>query len=514
MLVINQVRPRAGLAWISAVSLALINWVGVVYLHFFPPAPFILPQWLPMVGTSGSLVFQLDGISWVYVFSLASLLVAVLFTAAVRLKHQSNPRSWAACLAIAGVGSLAAMSATPLTFVLTWMLVDIVELAAIVLGVGDANIKRQAVIGFSTRAAGSLLLMVAMFLSSAAGSALVLIAPVPQVGILLVFAVGLRLGVLPLHLPYAQDLPLRRGLGTILRMTAPLSSLVLLARLPNSFLPTDSANLLLALTGLTSVYSAGMWVFSDHEIKGRPYWLIALAGMGLAGVIRGYPNASVAWGMTAALAGGVIFLFSVRSRGLRVLPGLGLILLSGLPFTPAAIGWFGLVTTPINLADLLFIFTHFLLMVGYLRHSWRSEETDAGIERWAKVVYPVGLAILIVSASVIEASSGMFSAGVWWASLLSGLAAGVTFFLVRRLLLRIGNNLKEQWFYIFGQRVGRIFSAVLSFRWLFTAFGWVLGQVNRLTDTISTILEGDGGILWVFVLLALFISIAINNFAP
>ncbi len=40
----------------------------------------------------------------------------------------------------------------------------------------------------------------------------------PQAGLLLIVAAGLRLGVLPVHLPYNSESSLRRGLGTMLRL--------------------------------------------------------------------------------------------------------------------------------------------------------------------------------------------------------------------------------------------------------------------------------------------------------
>jgi hypothetical protein len=48
----------------------------------------------------------------------------------------------------------------------------------------------------------------------------------------LLLAAGLRLGVLPLHLPYASEAAIRRGFGSALRLISAGSSLILLARIP------------------------------------------------------------------------------------------------------------------------------------------------------------------------------------------------------------------------------------------------------------------------------------------
>jgi hypothetical protein len=56
----------------------------------------------------------------------------------------------------------------------------------------------------------------------------------PQAGLYLLLAAGLRLGVLPLHLPYASEAAIRRGFGSALRLISAASSLILLARIPTT----------------------------------------------------------------------------------------------------------------------------------------------------------------------------------------------------------------------------------------------------------------------------------------
>ena len=55
----------------------------------------------------------------------------------------------------------------------------------------------------------------------------------------LLIAVGLRLGVLPLHIYYLHEPPLRRGLGSMLRFVPAAASLVLLARIGEVGIPLE-----------------------------------------------------------------------------------------------------------------------------------------------------------------------------------------------------------------------------------------------------------------------------------
>ena len=64
--------------------------------------------------------------------------------------------------------------------------------------------------------------------------------------------------------------------------------------------------------------------------------MIALAGMCVASLIRGYPQASLAWGTALILAGGILFLYTARERLTGFPLAITLLALSGLPFTPSA----------------------------------------------------------------------------------------------------------------------------------------------------------------------------------
>src|SRR5690606_31770558 len=95
----------------------------------------------------------------------------------------------------------------------------------------------------------------------------------PQAGLYLLLAAGLRVGVLPLHLPYAGESVLRRGVGTALRAITAASSLILLARIPAGSIAPQYAPYLLMFTALAAVYGGWMWLRAPDELTGRPYWL-------------------------------------------------------------------------------------------------------------------------------------------------------------------------------------------------------------------------------------------------
>lgn len=510
ILVIRRLRSGMGYAWLMSVVAALAGWGLILFFRFNAPPAVILLNWLPVSNALGTLIFQLDTVAWVYSFSLVGITTAVILTASARLKYNSNPSTWAASLAISAAGMTAMLAGTPLALVLSWTLIDMIELIFMLGAVRESELSRQVVVAFSARVTGTLVLMGTMMFSKAGGQELLLIAPLPELSIFLLIAAGLRLGVLPLHLPYLRDFPFRRGVSTVLRVTAAASSLVVLGRLPKTAVSPDWFPWLLLLAGLAAFYGAVMWLISENEIKGRPYWMIALAGLAMASVIRGYAEASLAWGVALILSGGLLFLYSTRDRRLLFLPALGALGLAGLPFTPAATGWLGLVTLPFNLVDLLFVIALVMLLLGYIHHFLRPGDALSAMERWIQTVYPLGLLFPTLTAWLVSylGWSGSFGLERWWASLTAGIVMVGSWFALRKIQpWWDAHPERTGWISAIGRPVARVLNRFLRLDWFYALAGWLYRLAQRLVQFLTVIFEGEGGLLWVFVLLALVFSL-------
>lgn len=509
--VIHRIKPNFGLSWLLSVLAAMIALGLMVAFHWLQPVAVGDNTWLPATQEAAQILFKVDDISWSYGISLLGLLLAVLLTAPVRLQYRSNPITWLANLAIGGAALLSVLAATPLTLVLTWTILDLIDLVVSMASKADARINRAAIISFAFRLTGSLLVVWAMGLSRAGGAQLLLNETQPLPAFFLLLAVGLRLGVLPLSLPYYAEALRRRGIGSMIRLASPIASLGILARLPDSVAPLDISPFLLALVGLAVIYGAGMWLASEDEVNGRQYWVIALAGMAVGSVIRGQPQASLAWGVIMILSGGLIFLYTTRPRISFIFPLLGLIGISGLPFTPAASGWAGMVTLPFSLPDVLFIIAHVILLLGYIRHFLRPGDQPSEVERWTRVAYSIGLFLLGALGWLVGLLgwSGSWTAGIWWASLISTLLAisiGVPLYFYLKKHAATSPP-KMGWIFRVGAQFAKILSPVLRMSWLYRTLGWMYNLLQKLISLMSRMLEGAGGVLWVLVLLVLLITI-------
>ena len=510
ILIVQRFQPRFGTSYLLAVAAALANLGLVLSFHWNPPPALALANWLPFPGMPAAIIFQLDTVSWPYAFAIASLAAAAILTASGRLALHSIPADWAGCLLVSGAAILAIMASSPLALALAWTIVDLIELMLILGTVNKPQMSLQAVLSFSARLAGTFFLIIAMYVSQSGGQTLILVDPPASSGIFLLIAAGLRLGVLPLHLPYTAEVPLRRGLGTLLRLASPASSLVVLGHLPGSVVPPEISPYLLIFAALAGLYGAAMWLSAENEINGRPYWMIALAGMCVASSIRGYPLGSLSWGTALILSGSVLFLYSARERLTIIPPLVSLLAFSGLPFTPTASGWSGLIIPPINTPDFIFLISHFLLMAGFIRHVLKPADPLAPMERWIQVLYPAGLYLLGLAGWLLAFIGWpqSLTVGNVWASSISVLLTLVFGFWYVRVRPRMPEGqLEKSWLVIIGKRVTSVMAVIFRLDWLYISFGFLFRVFQSLFQVLTNLLEGEGGVLWVFVLLALLLSL-------
>ncbi|HEY9087527.1 MAG TPA: hypothetical protein VIO36_05120, partial [Anaerolineaceae bacterium] len=281
----------------------------------------------------------------------------------------------------------------------------------------------------------------------------------------------------------------------------------LLARLPAQSAEAIWLPLLLTLVTLAVLYTALAWLSAENALSGRPYWVVALSALALICVLRGQPQASIAWGLALILPGSLLFLFSARDRGTLVMPLLGALGLAGLPFTPAAAGWLGLWSQPFEPANLFFLFAHAALLAGYIRHIFVPVDSLASMERWVQGMYPFGLFILIATQFIAAWFSlpQSFSLATWVGILAALLALGGVTLLNWLLAPRPGGE--PGWLAVLGGRVGRWLGAIFRLDWFYRLGMLAYAGARRFVAVLANILEGDGGVLWVLVLLALLISL-------
>lgn len=495
--ILYWVRPEFRYIWLIAAGGALAGWVSVLTWQFRLPLVFQLPAWEPASLFLEPLSFTADALTWPFAISIATLILAVILTAAAR-ENFPAPIPWAAILILGGLGLLAVLADNPLSLLMVWSAIDLVELVTQLRSVEGPQPSEKVVTAFAARVAGIGVLLWANMVSMSTGTPMNFQDAPSQAGLYLLLAAGLRLGVLPLHLPYASESAIRRGFGSSLRLVSAASSLILLARIPTPSVISVFTPFLLSFAALAAIYGGWMWLRASDEMTARPFWLIGLASLAMASALRGNPVGAAAWGCALILSGGALFLSSVQQIWLRRILWVGIWGVTALPFSITATGWASTVSSFWPIWPFLLL-AQALLLAGYLRHATRatSRTNFETLDRAAQYVYPLGIGILLIILFVLGlwGWDGALKVGSWPPALIGTLLGGIVIWLAPRL--RMLTPVRAHW-------VGSTATSWID--WLFRALWGLYHLIGRFSNAFSVLMEGDGGFMWTLLFLVLLIS--------
>lgn len=512
--ILDKIRPKFGTSWLIASGASIITWVFLLFLRLRLPTTLELFSWAQNeINLMGSFSLLLDYDSWPYVLSLITITLAVILSDAARTRYDSSPQSWAASLMITALGLLALMSGTSLSLMVAWVAVDLYELVYLLrLKDADRHLLR-IIISFGVRMTSIMVLFLATSLGWQTTGSFTLTEIPQSAGFLFLLAAGLRLGVFPLNLPFLDEPTLRRGAGNIIRLAPVAASLSLLARLPVNLIPPSLSAWMPLFQGMIAfagLYAAIRWLTAANEIEGRPFWIIGWAALATISVLNGSPKASLAWGIALLLPGSLLFLYYPRIQRMNFLLHFGLIGLIGVPYTLVASGWVGLIANGVNMWTLLSILTHALLVLGYINRTFQPGGETGVLESWARLVYPLGVIIIIQSlvALGLVGWPGSLTLGVWWLALMSNILILTAIILIRRFAfsppyVQLSSS----------STPAKVLNWILShlepiFRleWLYRVAWRIYNFFGGIFRGFSALLEGEGGILWTILLLILLIS--------
>lgn len=490
-------RPKFKSTWLIAAGGAGLSLIAVLLWQIRMPQIFTLLTWQPQAIFVHTPEWIGDGYSWTYALSLAALAITVILTSVAR--NEIYTPSWVGTLVLCAAGIASVTAANPVTLVLVWAALDITELV-VMLRSTDGEIQSEGVIvALTTRLSG---IGLVLWASTAYGPWTDFRSAPAQSGILLLLASGLRLGVLPLHLPYQQENLLRRSFGTTLRLVSAASSLALLARIPASTVVSRWMPILLSLTAIAGLYAGWRWFRASSELTGRPFWVLGMASLAIAAALQGNPTGSTAWGNALILGGAILFLYSARQRSIVWMVFLTALCFVAIPFTLTATGWqHGIGVFFLFLIPFLAVQT--FLLAGFIRHAFHPGESSLESQpRWVQAIYPLGLFTPLAVSLLLGlwGWDGARQVGLWWiVPVVLAITAGLVM-LARTTMQRLmsGGGDVNQW------------SDMLRVNWLFDFIWSIYRFLGRVSNVITGALEGDGGILWSFLLLVLILSLFTN----
>ncbi len=492
MLVVRLIRAEFAYHWLIATTGSFIAWLLTFILGTQLPRTAPLLIWEPETIFPASLVLTIDRFSWPYAVCLATLILVMMMTDVARAS-ESMWSAWTAGLLLGALGVFAVIAGNPLTLLMAWAAIDLVELFVLIVQSIPNEMRERLVVAYSVRIFGSGLLLAVVLLNDSLGLDWSINNFSTQAAVLLLLAVGLRIGVVPAYMPLLKQSASHRGLGSIILIVSAAASLVLLNRTSLVVEESTLINILLIIVGVIAIYAAAAWVFADDELSGAPAWVLGMASLSAAAAMLAQPAASQAWGITVLLSGGLIFFTSVLERRMSWLLIFGLIGISSLPLTPT---WNGalMYSPPFKPVMVIFIIVQVILLVGYLRYVLQPRPGLGGVERWVWLIYPLGLAILPVVHFLYGwwafVGFGTLTSSSWWLGLVIVLLTGLVVGLVR-----------------FGPRVSiqrtGVLKAFFSMQWFYRLMWVTFRAIDSVVQFITTILEGEGGLLWAFLMLVI-----------
>jgi hypothetical protein len=179
---------------------------------------------------------------------------------------------------------------------------------------------------------------------------------------------------------------------------------------------------------------------------------------------------------------------------------IGLVSVSMLPYTPH---WQGVrVYAGLHPGFLVpLIMAQIVLVFGYLGHLWPKFSSRSQVENWMLILYPLGLILLPISHWGVSLLGGGVAppeslplASHWWMGVVVFLVVAVSIVASRQQI-----TLPPQLVAALGQG--------LSLQWLYRSLWWSYRTLSKFFGAISSILEGEGGILWAILLLSLLVAV-------
>jgi hypothetical protein len=368
------------------------------------------------------------------------------------------------------------------------------------------KMRRRTVLVFFIHLLGIVCLLYAGVVSVRDNSSLLLQQASPSAIVFVVLAAGIRLGALPVDSKLQIDTAGRRSFGTLRSLASMALVVVLLIRvsaaLENVQIPENLWLGLFSLLGLIALLFSFTWVFTRDELEGRQAWIVSLGLIVTATMLRADVNSGISWGLAAIFSGGLIFLASIRDKISLWITIIGLTGICLLPFTPA---WGGanLFAAPYNLPLILYFISAVFLILGYAKHAVQVMPEPSGLERWIRVVYPLGLLLLPLSQFglgwLYKPQIGQVSLEAWIIGPALIFLSAIAFLMWRRSRI------------IPSKLVSAVYQ-LINLNWLRLIVIWVFDQLARLLNFGSRILEGEGGFLWVLLVIVLLFAVLLISF--
>ena len=307
----------------------------------------------------------------------------------------------------------------------------------------------------------------------------------------------LRLGVFQFQYGSVSYPAERHGIEILQKLLPAGAALALLARIFDNGVPEDVVPWLSLAGGLTLLIGGVQWVFDRDESRIQQAFKLAISGLGIyaASLYPGDASVITAVGTLLILIGGVFYSIEIFSPPHRIWPILCAVIVAGCPWTPGGVVLTNMLI-PISGLHSIFkvvigISGMVLLAMGTLRYYYLPSVRWLTAESSVRFTYGVGLSfpIVVLFGLGLRMFEEVTLTGFIGFLVVGGLALVFTL-AIRKLPMRD----VDRW--------GRIL-AWIDMGPIVRSFAFIGRMIMRVARGTSDVLEGEGAMLWLVVILLL-----------
>lgn len=510
--IISRSKLNVGNQWLILVLSVVFAWGVMLFLRSYLPQPLIIHNWLPAAASVAPITIQLDETSWAFSFALLSLLAGMILVDTIRLHERTDIREWSRIILLSALGLVGCLMNSLLAFILCWTLIDIVALVVQTAGNKDELFSARIVTVFFLHLIGTFLVLVvlvknqAIALDSASFNSSDLA--------LLITGAGLRMVFFNNELITSPNHSQTGLLESLRKMVSPFLAIVFMSRIQTAGELPGIMKWFLAFAILLVLFAAIKWFKIADPIKGEGYTILFLSGLSIISVLRGQPEGTVVCGFLMPILVGWPRLYSFRFHKMHSFLLIFCATLVGLPFTFSSHLADTLAGRPLFLLNPLLWLSLSLLLAGIIRVALKTPNTGRSIESWMKMFYVIGLVLVTVTpmiASLWEKGSGNRFQLIWVSTLIIGILALILVFTLLEKPRKWLDSSIPAGIKTTANVVEVTSEKLVDSGWPRRIINISSGSIKGLINSTNTILEGDGGILWAFVFLALMLSLLISS---
>ena len=502
-------RKREAALWAVSSAMAALTWFVCLGLSTSVGSSTSLSVWRPEDLFDSRLLLEFDSTGWQMAYAALTVYLSLALTQAAR--PGATTMGTRIMLPVYTGLSLAAMLAgNLLTVAITWAVLDLLTFIFLMSVTTDETaipgiITRLAMDGFSV-----ITVVGAAAANWSSGQTNTVFGEIstPLSAGLIATAGLIRLGMFPLHFSLPKLPRARRGLGTMIRLMPPAIVLAVLARQFEAGFPVELIPWLNLAGAVGAVIGGLRWALAEDPIQGRPFFVLAIAGTGLlaAGVDPTATGAILTnTGILILLVGAAFSMAEIHSPAHRLWPIAAAVIVVGAPFTPGGVlaGAFARGFTGAGTAWLALLGGVGLAAIGTgMIAGAVSPQSNWPIgESMVRVVYGlgIGLPVLVALGMGLQTPQATSLGGVVFF-----IGAGVAALFGRYAMHRLPYGYKE---------LGRGVASRLDPDPLYRAAWRVYVSILRFVRTVAEPLEGEGGMLWMLVVVIL-VLLGIGSTAP